>query len=77
MFDNFTIWLWGYEFIGKKVDNFPVWIFDNFPVWMFDNFPVSESRQFSGSPTSKSVKKCSYFDAFGSPLFIGHPVVEL
>ena len=43
MFDNFTIWLWGYEFVGKKVDNFTVWIFDNFTVWMFDNFPVSES----------------------------------
>ena len=57
MIDNFTVWLWYYEFIGKKVDNFPVWIFDNFPVQMFDNFPVSESWQFSGSPSNTTIFK--------------------
>ena len=43
MFDNFTVWLGGNKFVGKKVDNFTAWIFDSFTVWMFDNFPVSES----------------------------------
>ena len=44
------MWPWWFEFIGKKVDNFTVWMLDNSTVWMFDNFPIGVIWQFSCPP---------------------------
>ena len=49
------MWPWWFEFIGKKVDNFTVWMLDNFTIWMFDNFPMGVIWQFSCTATTSFI----------------------